>query len=133
MREQTLVLIKPDAYERNLANQILDIYKDNGLVIKEKKTLKATRELASKHYAEHKDKPYFNELIDYITRSPIMAIIIEGEDAIKRVRALNGNTNPNLAERGTIRRLYALSKNENSVHGSDCLDSAKREIGIWFN
>ena len=133
MKEQTLVLIKPDAYERNLANPILDIYKDNGLVIKEKKTLKATRELASMHYAEHKDKPYFNELIDYITRSPIMAVIIEGEDAIKRVRALNGNTNPNLAERGTIRKLYALSKNENSVHGSDCLDSAKREIAIWFD
>lgn len=131
--EQTLVLIKPDAYERGLTNDILNIYKEKGLIIKEMKTLKATKELASKHYFEHKDKPYFKELIAYITRSPIVALILEGENAIARVREINGSTNPLEAKDGTIRKLYAISKNENAVHASDSLDSAKREIDIWFN
>ena len=130
--EKTLVLIKPDAYERGLSEDILNIYKENGLQIVKMKTLQATKEIASNHYAEHKEKPYFKELIAYITRSPIIAIILEGENAISRVREINGSTNPLEAKDGTIRKLYALSKNENSVHASDSLESAKREIGIWF-
>lgn len=130
--EKTLVLIKPDAYERGLSEDILNIYKENGLQIVKMKTLQATKEIASNHYVEHKEKPYFKELIAYITRSPIIAIILEGENAISRVREINGSTNPLEAKDGTIRKLYALSKNENSVHASDSLESAKREIGIWF-
>lgn len=113
-------------------DKILDIYKKHGLVVKKIKTLQATPELASKHYEEHKDKPYFNELISYITRSPIMAIILEHENAISLVRKINGATDPTKAEDGTIRKLYAVSKTENAVHASDSLESANREISIWF-
>ena len=131
--EQTLVLIKPDACERGLKEQIIEIYKANDLKIVEKIELVATEEIAKKHYYEHKDKPYFTELIEYITRSPIVAMILEGENAISRVRKINGATDPSKAEKGTIRKLYALSKNENAVHSSDSIMASKREINIWFN
>lgn len=130
--EKTLVLIKPDAYERGLSNIIIDMYKDKGLNIVETKVLTASTELATQHYAEHKDKPYFDELIEYITRSPLMAIVIEGDNAIERVRALNGSANPSNANEGTIRKLYGLSKTENSVHASDSLKSSNRELKLWF-
>lgn len=132
MIERSLVLIKPDAVERNLIGKILSIYEENDLKIVSIKGIKAPKAIAELHYEEHKGRPYFEELIDYITRSPIVALVLEGEDAIKNVRKLNGCTNPNEAQDGTIRKLYALSKNENSVHGSDCSESAKREINIWF-
>ncbi|MGG7130890.1 nucleoside-diphosphate kinase [Clostridium perfringens] len=130
--EQTLVLIKPDAIERGLEDKIIDIYIHNGLTIKKIKKIQATKELAEEHYIEHKDKPYFKELTDYIMRTPIIAMILEGEDAISRVRKINGKTNPKEAGEGTIRHMFALSKNENSVHASDSQDSANREINIWF-
>ncbi|AMN31257.1 nucleoside-diphosphate kinase [Clostridium perfringens] len=130
--EQTLVLIKPDAIERGLEDKIIDIYIHNGLTIKKMKKIQATKELAEEHYIEHKDKPYFKELTDYIMRTPIIAMILEGEDAISRVRKINGKTNPKEAGEGTIRHMFALSKNENSVHASDSQDSANREINIWF-
>lgn len=130
--QETLVLIKPDAMERNLSEVIISIYKKNGLHIKKYKKLCASKELASQHYIEHKDKPYFNELISYLTRSPIIAMVLEGDDAISKVRSINGATNPLEANEGSIRKLYALNKNENSVHASDSIESAKREIDIWF-
>lgn len=132
MIERSLVLIKPDAVERNLIGRILSIYEENGLKIVSLKGIKAPKSVAELHYAEHKGRPYFEELINYITRSPIVALVLEGENAIKQVRRLNGCTNPNDAEEGTIRKLFAMSKNENSVHGSDCIENAKREISIWF-
>ena len=106
--EQTLVLIKPDAYERGLSDKILDIYKENGLIIKEMKTLKATSDLALKHYVEHKDRPYFDELIAYITRSPIVAVILEGENAIARVREINGSTNSLELKKGLLESYMLL-------------------------
>lgn len=132
MIERSLVLIKPDAVERNLIGKIVSIYEENHLKIVSIKSIKPSKNIAESHYEEHKGKPYFEELINYITRSSIVALVVEGEDAIKKVRTLNGCTNPKEAQEGTIRNLYALSKNENSVHGSDCAESAKREISIWF-
>ena len=91
-----------------------------------------TKEFAEKHYEEHRDKQFFNSLIKYITRSPLVALILEGEDAINKIRSLNGATNPEKAEFGTIRRRFALSGTENSVHASDSIESAEKEIKLWF-
>jgi len=134
MTEQTLVLIKPDAMEKDLADEIIEIYKENGLMIKKSKVLHANEEIAREHYKELKDKPFFQEVIDYITRSPLMALVLEGDNAISKVRELNGATNPNKAKEGTIRYLYGRNHEvgENCVHASDSPESAKREIEIWF-
>lgn len=132
--EKTLVLIKPDAVERGLTEEILKIYDSvEGITIIDKKQVQATREIAAKHYFEHEGRPYFEDLMEFITRSPIDALIIEGENVIKKVREINGATDPKLAEEGTIRNKFALSKNENCVHASDSIESAAREIGIWFS
>lgn len=130
--EKTLVLIKPDAVERNLIGDILSIYEKNGLKINSMKLLKASKNIVEKHYFEHRNKDFFNSVIEYITRSPIVVLILEGEDAINLVRNLNGPTDPNTANSSTIRGKYSLSKEENSVHASDSLENAKREISIWF-
>lgn len=130
--ETTLVLIKPDAVERNLIGEILSIYEANNLKITNLKLIQATKELAEKHYEEHKNQPYFNELITYITRSPIVALTLEGSSAISKVRTINGSTSPTEAAPDTIRAKFALSKNENSVHASDSYTNAQREINIWF-
>lgn len=130
--EKTLVLIKPDAVERNYVGKILGLYEENGLKIVDLKMLTATEELAKKHYAEHVEKPFFPELLTYITRSPIVALILEGENAIAKVREINGSTDPKEAAEGTVRNLYAVSKSENSVHASDSAESAEREMTIWF-
>lgn len=130
--EQSLVLIKPDAVERQLIGEILNKYERNHLRIKQMKMLTVSKELADEHYAELRDKPFFNKLMAYITRSPVVAVMIEGDDAIAKVRQINGATNPEEAAPNTIRALYALSVTENSVHASDSLESAKREISIWF-
>ena len=130
--EKSLVLIKPDAVERNLIGDILSIYEKNNLKIINMKLLSASTEMAKEHYIEHNGRPYFDELINYITRSPIVALVLEGDNAISRIREINGATSPSEAKEGTIRALFALSKNENSVHASDSPDSAEREISIWF-
>lgn len=130
--QQSLVLIKPDAIERNLIGKIIDKYESNDLTIKDIKKVKVSRDLAEKHYAEHSKKPFFEELITYITRCEIVAMIIEGPNAVDRVRQINGSTNPTEAKEGTIRAMYALSKGENSVHASDSVDNAQREIDLWF-
>ncbi len=132
MSEQSLVLLKPDAVERNIIGKILDEYERNGLKIAEMKMLSATEELAKEHYAEHVDKPFFEDLVSYITSSPIVALIIEGEEAIARIRAINGSTNPEEAVDNTIRALYGVSLSKNTVHASDSAESAEREIRIWF-
>lgn len=130
--EQTLVIIKPDGVERNLIGSILNEYERNGLVIKNIKMLVADEELAKEHYDEHVDKPFFNDLVDYITSGPSCVLIIEGKNVIDRVRKINGATNPKEAQDNTIRALYGLELSKNTVHASDSLKSAKREISIWF-
>lgn len=130
--EKTLVLIKPDAVERNVIGEIITFYEKNGLKVTNLKMLKASKDTAERHYEEHKGRPYFEELISYITRSPLCALVIEGENAISKVREINGNTAPEKASKNTIRGNFALSKTENSVHASDSLENAEKEINIWF-
>lgn len=132
MIERSMVLIKPDGVERNLIGNIISVYEDNGLKVVHLKLMTAERELAEKHYSQHKGKDFYEELITYITRSPLCAMILEGEDAIKRVRAINGATSPDDAAKGTIRHKYARSKTENCVHASDNEESAANEIALWF-
>lgn len=132
MTEKTLVLIKPDAVERNLIGRILVEYERNDLKVLDMKLMKASIDLAEKHYAEHNGKPFFNRLVTYLTRSPIVALVLEGENAISRVRALNGTTDPETSKDNTIRALYGLSLSENTVHASDSKESADRERSIWF-
>lgn len=133
MNEQTLVLIKPDAVERNLIGKILSEYERNDLKISDLKLLTASKELAETHYAEHKGKPFYENLVSYLTRSPIVALVLDGENAVSRVRALNGTTNPEDSGDNTIRALYGVSLSENTVHSSDSIESADRERAIWFN
>ncbi|WP_035051716.1 nucleoside-diphosphate kinase [Carnobacterium pleistocenium] len=133
MTEKTLVLIKPDAVERNLIGSILVEYERNGLKVIELKLINASTEMAEQHYAEHNGKPFFNRLVTYLTRSPLVALVLEGEDVVSRVRTLNGTTDPEDSQDNTIRALYGLSMAENTVHASDSLESAIRERSIWFN
>lgn len=130
--ERSLVLIKPDAMERKLMGKIISIYENRGLHISSIKIVKPSVEVASTHYFEHKDRPFFPDLIKYITRSEICALVVEGENAITAVRKINGATNPMEADMGSVRGKYGLSKSENTVHSSDSVESAEREIKIWF-
>lgn len=130
--EKSLVLIKPDGVEKKVIGKIISLYEENGLNISNLKLMKADRSIAEEHYSEHKDKPFFENLVNFITRSPLCAMILEGEEAINRVRELNGSTNPLEAKEGTIRNLYGNSIRENCVHSSDSNESAEREINIWF-
>lgn len=132
MLQQTLSIIKPDATRRNLIGKILSHLEENGLTIKALKRLHLTREQAESFYAEHKGKEFFEPLVAFMTSGPIVVAVLEGEEAISHYRALMGATNPDNREKGTIRDLYALSMRENSVHGSDSEESAKREIAYFF-
>jgi nucleoside-diphosphate kinase len=132
MIERSVVLIKPDGVERNIIGNIISCYEANGLKIVELKLMKATREIAEKHYCQHKGKDFYEELITFITRSPLCAIILKGDDAVARIRSINGATSPTDAAEGTIRHRYARSKTENCVHASDTVESAKEEIELWF-
>jgi nucleoside-diphosphate kinase len=130
--EQTLVLIKPDAVERRLAGEILARLERRGLEIRAAKLLTVDRALAEEHYAEHNEKPFFAELVAFITSAPTLALVLEGESAISVVRTTMGATNPTDAAPGTIRGDLALAMPNNLVHGSDSPISAQREIGLWF-
>jgi nucleoside-diphosphate kinase len=130
--EQTLVLIKPDAVQRKLAGDILARFERRGLEIRAAKLLTVDRALAEEHYAEHNEKPFFGELVDFITSAPTLALVLEGESAISVVRTTMGATNPPEAAPGTIRGDLALAMPDNLVHGSDSPVSAQREIGLWF-
>jgi len=131
--ERTLVLIKPDAVRRGLAGDILRRFEQRGLTIEEARLLTVDRSLAEEHYAEHAEKPFFGELVEFITSGPTMALVLEGEGAIATVRTTMGATNPADAGPGTIRGDLALSMPDNLVHGSDSPESAAREIGLWFD
>jgi nucleoside-diphosphate kinase len=130
--EKTLVLIKPDAVQRKLAGEILARFERRGLEIRSARLLTVDRTLADEHYAEHREKPFFGELVDFITSAPTVALVLEGEAAISVVRTTMGATNPTDAAPGTIRGDLALAMPDNLVHGSDSPESAQREIALWF-
>ena len=130
--EETLVLIKPDGVKRQICGEILTRYERKGLIIKAMKLLQTPKELAEEHYAEHKDKPFFGELVDFITSGPVLAFVLAGKNAVTSVRTINGATNPVDATPGSIRGDYALTMDSNVVHASDSVDSAAREIRLWF-
>ena len=130
--ERTLILAKPDAVGRNLAGEILARFEHRGLKLRAARLLVASRELGETHYAEHREKPFFDELVDFITSAPTLALVLEGEGAIAVVRSTMGATNPADSAPGTIRGDLALSMPDNLVHGSDSPESAEREIGLWF-
>ena len=132
MAERTLVLVKPDAVRRGLAGEILTRFERRGLVMRAAKLLRVPRELAERHYAEHAEKPFFGELVDFITSGPTLAFVLEGEGAIATARVTIGATNPADAAPGSLRGRYALAMPNNLVHGSDSAESAAREIGLWF-
>jgi nucleoside-diphosphate kinase len=130
--EQTLVLIKPDAMARQLAGEILARFERRGLALRAAKLLTVDRQLAERHYAEHAEKPFFPELVEFITSGPTLALVLEGEGAIPVVRKTMGATNPAEACPGSIRGQFALSMPDNLVHGSDSPESAQRELELWF-
>jgi len=130
--ERTLVLIKPDAMQRQLAGEILARLERRGLAIRGAKLVTVDRDLAKRHYAEHSGKPFFGELVEFITSGPTLALVLEGEGAIAVVRKTMGATNPADSEPGSIRGDLALSMPDNLVHGPDSAESAEREIGLWF-
>ncbi len=132
MIEQTLSIIKPDAVERNLENNIKDFFKKNNLKIFKTKKVKISKEEASEFYKVHQTKPFYTDLYNYLSSGPIVAMILEGENAISKNRQLMGSTDPKKAEEGTLRKMYGLSIDKNSIHGSDSIENAKIEIDFFF-
>ena len=130
--EQTLSIIKPDAVERNLAEKIKEKFLENKLIIKNQKKIQISREEASEFYKVHQTKPFYDRLCRYLSSGPIVVMILEGEDAITLNRKIMGATDPKNAEEGTLRKLYGISIDKNSVHGSDSKDNAKIEIDFFF-
>ena len=130
--EQTLSIIKPDAVERNLIENIKSIFTKNNLTIKEDKKIHITKDEAAEFYKVHQSKPFYNDLCTYLSSGPIVVMILEGENAVVHNRKLMGATNPKNAEENTIRKLYGISIDKNSVHGSDSIDNAKKEINFFF-
>jgi nucleoside-diphosphate kinase len=129
---RTLVLVKPDAFERGLTGEVLMRFERKGLRPVAMKLITVDEELANRHYAEHTDKPFFGELISFITRAPLVAMVLEGESAVDAARQVIGATNPLEAAPGSIRGDYAVEVTFNLVHGSDSDESAEREIELWF-
>jgi len=130
--EQTLSIIKPDAVERNLADDIKKIFIKNNLKIKESKKIHITKDEAAEFYKVHQSKPFYNDLCAYLSSGPIVVMILEGDNSVLANRKLMGATNPKQAEENTIRKLYGISIDKNSVHGSDSVENAKKEIDFFF-
>jgi nucleoside-diphosphate kinase len=130
--ETTLVLVKPDGMQRRLAGEIIGRLERRGFELRGARLLKITRSLAQQHYAEHKGKPFFGDLVAFISSGPVLALAVRGESAISVVRAMMGATNPLDSAPGTIRGDFALELSENIVHGSDSRASAKRELALFF-
>jgi nucleoside-diphosphate kinase len=130
--ERTLILVKPDAFARNLTGEIIARFERKGLALVALALMTMTRELAAQHYAEHEGKPFFEELVAFITSGPLVAMVLEGESAIAAARQVIGATNPLQANTGSIRGDYAVAVGENMVHGSDAPESAAREVGLFF-
>ena len=130
--ERTLILVKPDAFARNLTGEIIARFERKGLKLAALQQQTISRELASQHYAEHDGKPFYGELVDFITSGPLVALVLEGDSAIKAARQVIGATNPLEANTGSIRGDFAVEVGQNMVHGSDAPESAAREIALFF-
>ncbi len=130
--ERTLILVKPDAFARNMTGEIVARFERKGLRLAALKLMTMTRELAERHYAEHRGKPFFEELVGFITSAPLVAMVLEGDSAIEAARQVIGATNPLQATTGSIRGDYAIAVGQNMVHGSDSPESAAREVGLFF-
>ena len=130
--DQTFSIIKPDATKRNITGAINKVIEHSGLRIIAQKRIKLTNEQAENFYSVHKEKPFFKDLIEYMTSEPVIVQVLSGENCIDKYRSVMGATNPENADEGTIRKLFALNIQENSVHGSDSLENAKIEIGFFF-
>jgi nucleoside-diphosphate kinase len=131
--DRTLILVKPDAFARNLTGEIIARFERKGLRIAELKLMTLTEDLAKQHYAEHDGKPFFGELVDFITSGPLVAMVLEGHEAVKAARQVIGATNPLEAAPGSIRGDFALEVGKNMVHGSDSNESAEREANLFFS
>ena len=130
--DRTLILVKPDAFARSLTGEVIARFERKGLRIVALKHMQMDRDLASQHYAEHEGKPFFGELVEFITSGPIMALVFEGESAIRAARQVIGATNPLESTTGSIRGDFAISVGQNMVHGSDSNESAEREAKLFF-
>ena len=130
--EQTLSIIKPDAVERNLDGKIKSFFEKNNLKIIKSKKVKISKEEASEFYKVHQTKPFYNELCNYLSSGPIVVMVLEGENAVSKNRKLMGATDPTKAEEGTLRKMYGISIDKNSVHGSDSVENGKIEIDFFF-
>ena len=130
--DRTLILVKPDAFARGLTGEIVARFERKGLTIVAMRHMTVTRELAERHYAEHAERPFFGELVDFITSGPIVAMVLEGVDAVRAARQAIGATNPLEAATGSIRGDYAIEMGQNMVHGSDSPESAAREAELFF-
>jgi nucleoside-diphosphate kinase len=130
--ERTLILVKPDAFARSLTGEILARFERKGLRVVALKHMSCSRELAEQHYAEHSERPFFGELVDFITSGPLVAMVLEGTEAVKAARQLIGATNPLDAAPGSIRGDFAIEMGQNMVHGSDSPESAAREAALFF-
>ena len=130
--EQTLSIIKPDAVERNLEKDIKNFFEKNNLKVAKSKIVKISKEEASNFYKVHQTKPFYNDLCNYLSSGPIVVMILEGENAVLKNRELMGATDPTKAKEGTLRKMYGVSIDKNSVHGSDSVDNAKIEINFFF-
>ncbi|MBD8025225.1 nucleoside-diphosphate kinase [Ureibacillus sp. Re31] len=130
--EKTFLMIKPDGVKRQVIGDIVNRFERRGFELKGAKLMVASREIAEAHYAEHADKPFFGELVDFITSGPVFAMVWEGENVISLARTMMGKTNPADSQPGTIRGDFAVTVAENIIHGSDSVESAEREISLWF-
>jgi len=131
--EQTLSIIKPDAVERNLENKIKSFFTDNNLKVLKSKKIKISKDEASEFYKVHQTKPFYDALCSYLSSGPIIVMILEGDNAVLKNREIMGATDPLKAEEGTLRKMYGISIDKNSVHGSDSVENAKTEIGFFLN
>lgn len=131
--EKTFIMVKPDGVQRNLVGEIVARFEKKGFTLVGAKLMNVSREKAEEHYAEHKERPFFGELVDFITSGPVFAMVWEGDKVISTARNMMGKTNPADAAPGTIRGDYAVSVGMNIIHGSDSAESAEREIGLWFS
>lgn len=131
--EKTFLMIKPDGVQRNLIGPIVERLENKGFKVVGAKLMKVSEELAKTHYGEHSERPFFGELVDFITSGPVFAMVLEGENVIKTARLVVGSTNPQEATPGTIRGDFGLTVGKNIIHGSDSLESAEREINLFFN
>jgi len=132
LKERTFIAIKPDGVQRGLVGQIISRFETKGFTLVGLKIMTVTKELAEKHYDVHKDKPFFRSLIEFITSGPVVAMVWEGEGVVASARKIIGATNPLTAEPGTIRGDYGISVGRNLIHGSDGIETAKKEISLWF-